>query len=1155
MQVSDVPSVQEVFGRAIEMAAVDERSAWLDEVCRGNPELRVEVDQLLAAHDETASFMLRTALGTKTPESDTSLAATPRLPARYRPVCEIARGGMGTVWRVVDEQFQRPMAVKTMLPKIAADAVAIARFEREIQLTGSLQHPAIPPVGDRGFLLESNIPFFSMKLIEGKTFSQLLDGRSTPHQDQANHIDVLEQVCQAVGYAHSQQVVHRDLKPQNIMVGAFGEVQVMDWGMAKLVDEASEPTDPASSKIEFASSIQEPVSDTNASAESLTVTRAGQVMGTLAYMAPEQARGELDASGMKIDVFCLGGILCKILTGFAPFTCEDRLQTYHRIVDGDLSEALNRLDDCDADPELLQLCKECLAANPDDRPLDASEVGDRIGDFRKVVREQMENERAERKAAEVRVVEERKRRRIAVALAVATILLVVGSGVTAWWIQQVTAAANADAAQRAEQAKNDIQSALIRSAELRDSFQLRAANSQLDQASQRLSEVVSSGPLANEIAKSRDTIRFMEELDDIHYRRSIWKDEGFDVDFSIGKDGAYALTFQNHGIEIFGNESAETLGKRLAKHPLSTALVRAMDDWAFHDQANRDRLFQILRIADPDPFRDQLRVPRVLSNAKLLELARQSPLSEQSPSAIDVLCKRLQMAAFVTEDERTRRELHTGSMNVLARSTIAFPDSFDLHFLAGNTAMNLRGEGKWVGKSHAKTYPDDQALIQAVGHFRSALAIRPNNAASVHNLSLCFEYLGEDQEAEIAARTAIKLDRNLARAQKHLARILIRLGDISQAEKLLRSALSTNPDNADALDVLGDLLGKKGQLTDANSTYRRSIELDPQSVTARMGLGLNHMQIAKYEEAEEQFLTALQQPCSSVQRAMIFAALGELYIRTGRDEEAEDAFGKSMKAEPTAAVPYVVFGNELMIKQPKKAESLFRKAIELQPDLPTPYCSLGLILISYRQQVREGAALFMKGHELGSRLPGWNLTDSKRVAWVRRQLELAILLEEFQETGKPPAEASEVLHLAEFARNTMLDNESAYDLYINGLVGFEKEASVNPSVEHLRFRFYHDAATVALRCSETDEADDERRAETRSKALEWLNHCLGAAERKVKSRSIPPPVIAALQNWGVANELERVRGNRIAQLPKEEQQEWKELWKRHANVLESIEKK
>ena len=203
-------------------------------------------------------------------ESPSEVQAAPPLPGRYQPVEKIAQGGMGAVWRVVDQQFDRPLAVKVMLRKLADDPAAVARFEREAHLTGSLQHPAIPPVVDRG-RLEDGSPFFSMKLVAGETLAHLLaqhNARSPAERasDLPRLLGVFEQVCHAVGYAHAQGIIHRDLKPANVMVGAFGEVQVVDWGFAKVLTRrereverrAREPHDPPSVAIETVRTRKEP---------------------------------------------------------------------------------------------------------------------------------------------------------------------------------------------------------------------------------------------------------------------------------------------------------------------------------------------------------------------------------------------------------------------------------------------------------------------------------------------------------------------------------------------------------------------------------------------------------------------------------------------------------------------------------------------------------------------------------------------------------------------------------------------------------------------------------------------------------------------------------------------------------------------------------
>src|SRR5262249_34124465 len=141
-------------------------------------------------------------------------------------------------------------------------------------------------------------PFFAMKLVKGRTLAELLEARRDPADDLPRFLDVFEQVCRTVAYAHSRGVIHRDLKPSNVMVGAFGEVQVMDWGLARALAEgpAAEPAAPAGGTV-----IRTVPADTPR-----TPSQAGQVLGTPGYMAPEQARGEVELVDQRADVFGLG---------------------------------------------------------------------------------------------------------------------------------------------------------------------------------------------------------------------------------------------------------------------------------------------------------------------------------------------------------------------------------------------------------------------------------------------------------------------------------------------------------------------------------------------------------------------------------------------------------------------------------------------------------------------------------------------------------------------------------------------------------------------------------------------------------------------------------------------------------------------------------
>jgi serine/threonine protein kinase len=160
--------------------------------------------------------------------------------AGYELLGEIARGGMGEVWQVRDPRFNRILALKTLQPQYADSDTAKSRFLAEAQITAQLQHPGIPPVHDLGELPDGR-PFLAMKLVKGDTLADLL--KQSPRPSAFNYLAVFEAIAQAVGYAHAHGIIHRDLKPANVMVGAFGEVQVMDWGLAKDVQSRDRAND------------------------------------------------------------------------------------------------------------------------------------------------------------------------------------------------------------------------------------------------------------------------------------------------------------------------------------------------------------------------------------------------------------------------------------------------------------------------------------------------------------------------------------------------------------------------------------------------------------------------------------------------------------------------------------------------------------------------------------------------------------------------------------------------------------------------------------------------------------------------------------------------------------------------------------------------
>jgi tetratricopeptide (TPR) repeat protein/tRNA A-37 threonylcarbamoyl transferase component Bud32 len=397
--------------------------------------------------------------------------------ARYTLRGEIARGGMGVIWRATDTALGREVAVKVLQEKYAPDSAAARRFTAEARITAQLQHPAIPPVHDCGSLSDGR-PFLAMKLIKGRTLEDLLRQRGDPSAEHGRFLAVFEQVCQAVAYAHAHRVIHRDLKPGNVMVGGFGEVQVMDWGLAKVLTDAAAPAVPEGDLGETVAGTQIRGSDADSSPDS--PTQAGSILGTLAFMPPEQAAGEVGKVDPRSDVFGLGAILAVILTGQPPYTGPDAEAVRVMAIRGDLAACLARLDGCGAEPDLVALCKRCLAFAPAERPRDAGAVAEEVARLRAAAEERARAAERERAAAEARALERWRRRRLAARAAAALALVVVAGLGGVVLLQRRANSALASERERAEArfalARKAIatfhtgvsEDALLRNAELRE---------------------------------------------------------------------------------------------------------------------------------------------------------------------------------------------------------------------------------------------------------------------------------------------------------------------------------------------------------------------------------------------------------------------------------------------------------------------------------------------------------------------------------------------------------------------------------------------------------------------------------------------------------------------------------------------------------------
>ncbi len=296
----------------------------------GLAEVTTDVVRRSLAGVEDADVRQSLAGPTPPPRGHVLLATTDHVPdqgERYTLSRLHATGGIGRVWLARDASLGRDVALKELRPERAGQPALWARFLREAQVTGQLEHPGIVPVYEVGRRPDDQAPFYTMRFVRGRT---LAEAARAYHERRARGaagplelrelLTAFVGVCQAVAYAHSRGVLHRDLKPQNVVLGDYGEVIVLDWGLARVTGEAD--GDPAAGRAPVALPGE----------GSRDETLAGQVLGTPAYMAPEQAEGRLDLLDVRTDVYGLGAVLYDVLEGRPPFDGPDTTAVLRRVV-------------------------------------------------------------------------------------------------------------------------------------------------------------------------------------------------------------------------------------------------------------------------------------------------------------------------------------------------------------------------------------------------------------------------------------------------------------------------------------------------------------------------------------------------------------------------------------------------------------------------------------------------------------------------------------------------------------------------------------------------------------------------------------------------------------------------------------------------------
>ncbi|MCK5797952.1 MAG: protein kinase [Deltaproteobacteria bacterium] len=333
---------------------------------KGTPDPRegVDIDDAISVDVSMESFVALP--GSSPPPTPPPLPLDTGAPSKHAWIedqGEIARGGMGRIHRVRHAPLRHLAVMKVLDPGKTHTQTHQRRFLEEAQITGQLDHPNIPPVHDL-WLAEDGTLRFTMKLVEGRTLSEILRARPPSHRQDRQWeqlLDILLKTCDAVAFAHSRGVIHRDLKPDNIMIGSHGQVWVMDWGLATLLPSKVGETG-------CVTVLRDIVADPLDPPET--------ILGTPAYMAPEQAWGRIDEIDERTDIYLLGATLYATLANKPPHVGKNMADAVRRGQGGEV-------DELDAErrglpPELCRIALRALSTNPKDRYESVDELRDEL---------------------------------------------------------------------------------------------------------------------------------------------------------------------------------------------------------------------------------------------------------------------------------------------------------------------------------------------------------------------------------------------------------------------------------------------------------------------------------------------------------------------------------------------------------------------------------------------------------------------------------------------------------------------------------------------------------------------------------------------------------------------------------------------------------